>query len=242
MKFTSNLAAFVLVPIFGAVFVWWGIAAIVDGKILSGTIALLFAIAFFCFAIQWALMRSAPHPRAEFGSEGTTIRPRKLFDTLSLIWVGAAVLGALLFAVLAPFGLLDIPVYRSTPWLAAFILSAGMPTLWRMIAHGGDSYVRLTPDGCEVWNGQWLAMRRAGWDDIAQIQDHPLRRNIRGRELIVLVLPEGRSATLLSDAITRDTPALREWVRFYWQHPEHRAELTDGRALRRLEVENLTTE
>lgn len=240
MKFISNLAAFILVPVFGAVFGWWGIAAILDGNTFSGAIAIFFALAFFCFAFQWAAMRSSAHPRAEVGSEGITIRPRKLFDTLSLTWVGAAVLGALLYAVLAPFGLLHMPVYRSTPWLAAFILLAGVPTLWRMIAHGGDSYLRLTPDGCEMWNGQWLALRRAGWDEIAQIQDHPLHRKIRGRELIVLVLPEGRSATLLADGITDNSNALREWVRFYWQHPECRDELTDGRALQRLDDEKFT--
>lgn len=241
MKFVSNLAVYIFVPVCGAVFAWWGIAAIVDRRVLSGAIALLYALGLFCFALQWAVMRSAAHPRTEFGTDGTTIRPRKLFDILSLIWVGAAVVGALLFTVLRPFGLLDIPVYRSTPWLAAFILLTGVPTLWRMVVHGGDCYVRLTPAGCEVWNGQWLAMRRAGWDDIAQIQDHPLRRKIPGRELIVLVLPEGGSATLLSDAITADSHALREWVRFYWQHPDHRDELTDGRALQRLDDKKFTT-
>jgi len=46
---------------------------------------------------------------------------------------------------------------------------------------------------------------------------------------------------LYADAITGNSDALREWVQFYWQHPEHRDELVDERGLRRLS-ENLTTE
>jgi hypothetical protein len=33
---------------------------------------------------------------------------------------------------------------------------------------------------------------------------------------------------------TPDGVALRQLVRFYWQHPDNRGELTDGRALKRL--------
>jgi hypothetical protein len=224
-------------------FAWWGIAAIFDGNGVSAVIALLFALAALVFATQWAVMRWKARPRSEFSSGGTTIRPRKLFDMLSLIFAGAATFGALLYTALAPFGFVDIPTYRSSlPWMMAFIVLVGVPTLWRIITHGGDSYLRLTPNGCEVWNGQWLAFRRANWGDIKQIRDRPLRRKLRGREVIVLVLPEGRSATLLADAITGDSLALREWVRFYWQNPECRTELTDGRGLRRLDEAKFTTE
>lgn len=217
-------------------FLWWGLTEIVAGNGLSGVIASIFAIAAFGFSAQWAVMRWMAGPRGEFNSVGTTIRPRKLFDALSMIWISAAVLAAALYVAFAPFGYVDIPTYRSsTPWMVVFILVAGVATLWRMIAHGGDCYLRLTPDRCEVWNGPWLAFRRAKWDDIKQIQDHPVRRKLRGRELIVLVLPEGRSATLLSDCVTGNSDALRDWVRFYWQHPEFRDELVDGRALQRLD-------
>jgi hypothetical protein len=47
---------------------------------------------------------------------------------------------------------------------------------------------------------------------------------------------------LVADAITGNSHALREWVRFYWQHPECRAELTDSRGLQRLEAEKFTVE
>lgn len=236
MRLVSSLVVFGFLPACVVTFAWWGTTAVNDANFLSGAIALIFSFALVAFTAQWAIMRWRAHPRAEFGSTGTTIRPRKLFDALSLIFTGAATFSALLYTAFTPFGLVDIPTYRSSiPLVMVFILLVGVPTLWRMMTHGGDSYLRLTPNGCEVWNGQWLAFRRTNWNDIEQIRDQPLRRKLRGREVIVLVLPEGRTATLLADAITGDSRALREWVRFYWQHPECRAELTDGRALRRLD-------
>lgn len=45
---------------------------------------------------------------------------------------------------------------------------------------------------------------------------------------------------LIADSITGNSAALREWVRFYWQHPDYRAELSDARALRRLGEEEFT--
>jgi hypothetical protein len=40
--------------------------------------------------------------------------------------------------------------------------------------------------------------------------------------------------TLAASAMTPDGAALRELVRFYWQHADSRDELTDGRVLKRL--------
>jgi len=243
MRIVSNVSVLVLFPACALFFSWWGLSALANANALSGLIALLFAFAILGFSAQWSVMRWMPQPRCEFDSSGTTIRPRKLFDSLSAIWMGAAVLSAALYVAFAPFGYIDIPTYRSsTPWMMVFILVTGVATLWRMIAHGGDCYLRLTPDRCEVWNGPWLAFRRANWEDIEQIQDHPLRRKLRGRELVVLALPEGRSATLLSDCVTDNSEALRDWVRFYWQHPEYRDKLVDGRGLQRLDDQKFTVE
>ncbi len=53
-----------------------------------------------------------------------------------------------------------------------------------------------------------------------------------------MMMSDGRPSTLVAaDSYTPDGKALRELVRFYWQHPEHRCELTDGRALERLSKE-----
>ena len=101
-----------------------------------------------------------------------------------------------------------------------FVALAGVATLWRMIVHGGDSQ----------------------WEYISEVRDQPLHRKLRGREVIVPALSDGRSGTLLSDTVTPDSDTLRDWVRFYWRHPGYRTELTDGRALQRLDEENFDAE
>ncbi|WP_425004203.1 hypothetical protein [Mycolicibacterium sp. S3B2] len=243
MTNARDAALFTLLAACVVMFAWWGIQALSEAHSASALIAFLFSSAFLFFAIQWAVMRWMARPRGGYSPAGTTVRPRKLFDVLSLIWIGGATLGALLYIAVSMFDVVDIPTYRSSlVWAMVFIAIAGVATLWRMILHGGDCYLRLTPDCCEVWNGPWLAFRRAKWEDIEQIQDHPLRRKLRGRELVVLALPEGRSATLLSDCVTDDSEALRDWVRFYWQHPEYRDELVDRRGLQRLDDQKFTVE
>ncbi|PRC42618.1 hypothetical protein C6A85_000000109565, partial [Mycobacterium sp. ITM-2017-0098] len=49
-----------------------------------------------------------------------------------------------------------------------------------------------------------------------------------------LTASDGRTRTLASDWYTPGGRAVRKLVRFYWQHPECRGELTDGRAAQRL--------
>lgn len=78
--------------------------------------------------------------------------------------------------------------------------------------------------------------------DVEQILDHPLKGRASFTELIVFVLPKNRSAKLGSGTITVNGDALRQWTRFYWQHPECRNELTDARALRRLDDEEFTVQ
>jgi hypothetical protein len=111
-----------------------------------------------------------------------------------------------------------------------------------MFKHRGGGHLILDPRGFEVWNGQWGSLVRGEWDEVEQILDHPLRGNKPFHEVIVFALPKGRSAMLVADTITGNSRALREWVRFYWQHPECRGELTDERGLRRLDEEKFTFE
>jgi hypothetical protein len=53
----------------------------------------------------------------------------------------------------------------------------------------------------------------------------------------MFVMSDDSAPTLAAGSITPDGSALRELVRFYWEHPESRDELTDGRAVERLAEE-----
>ena len=112
--------------------------------------------------------------------------------------------------------------------------------MYRRFKYRGGAHLRLDPNGFEVWNGQWGSFKQGSWDDIEEILDHPIKGNAFNK-VIVFVMTEGPAATLMADTITSDTQPLYEWVRFYWEHPEHRGELVDDRALQRLSEENFTT-
>ena len=51
---------------------------------------------------------------------------------------------------------------------------------------------------------------------------------------VVCVMSDDTAPTIAARSFTPDGKALRELVRFYWQHPESRDELTDGAAVERL--------
>jgi hypothetical protein len=66
----------------------------------------------------------------------------------------------------------------------------------------------------------------------------PFKREVRetyARCSITVELANGKTAALSNaENYATDGNALRELIRFYWQHPEHRVELSDGRAQERL--------
>jgi hypothetical protein len=51
---------------------------------------------------------------------------------------------------------------------------------------------------------------------------------------IVLLMSDGRVHSFAAGGCTPDGTALRDLVRYYWQRSEDRAELADGRAVKRL--------
>jgi hypothetical protein len=60
--------------------------------------------------------------------------------------------------------------------------------------------------------------------------DIPVRISLLGLVAVSALI----SVLVPSGAMTPEGTALRELVRFYWQHPESRGELSDGGALKRL--------
>lgn len=212
------------------------------------TAALCLAATLALFSLQFFVaypLSGAARPRGQYGPTGTKVRPPKYADTLLVIGLSIGVLAAALYLLFSYFDMLDfVPsgtiTQRVIPAGCIFYVIFGTPVLYRMCKYRDGSHLRLDPHGFEVWDGQWNSFVRGKWDDVEQILDHPLKGKASFTEVIVFVLPNGRSAKLASGTITANSDALREWAHFYWQHPECRDELTDGRALQRLDDEKFT--
>ncbi|WNG87133.1 hypothetical protein C6A87_025700 [Mycobacterium sp. ITM-2016-00317] len=238
------IVAIICVATTSIFFTAWSGTWLARGSYLTAIIMLGAGIMCSTTAFQAGYALSgAARPRTEHGATGTVLRPAKWLDPVSIGGFTCGVLAAGLYLVFAPQGMVDyVPrgVLRVTvPSGCIFILMFGIPVLYRMFRHG-DSHLRLHPGGFELWNGHWGIFKRGEWDEIEQILDRQPRGRSIGREMIVLKLPKNRSAMLVTDTITDNSDALREWVRFYWQHPEHRDELVDNRALRRLDERRFT--
>lgn len=239
------IVGIVCVAVLSVFLVGWSVTWLLRGSYLTAVIMLGAGI--MCstatFQAGYALSGAA-RPRTEYGSAGTVIRPAKWLDPVSIVGFTCGVLAAGLYLVFAPQGMVDY-VPRGTLRvgifsLCIFVLTFGVAVLYRMFQHG-DSHLRLHPGGFEIWNGHWNVFKRGEWDEIEQILDRQPRGRSIGREMIVVKLRR-RSAMLVTDTMTNNSDALREWVRFYWQHPEYRDELVDRRALQRLHDERFIPE
>jgi hypothetical protein len=243
-----RLSILVLLAVGAAAFLaGWGVVWLVRGSYPTAIVIFAGVPYLLGFALHMAyVVWDTPRPRSHYGPEGTVIRPPKWADRMFYMSFIFAVLGAALYLCFLPLGMIDVHLpdgYRRVDIaICVFLIAFGAPTLFRAFRHGGESHLLLDPEGFEVWNGFWGSFVRGRWDDVEQIQDHPLRGRKTGREVLVIGRRRGRTATFMSDAVTDDSDALLEWVRFYWQHPEYRSELVDERGLRRLSGEEITTD
>ena len=250
MNTSARLNLILLVALFGcaaAFIAWWVAVWFMRGSYLTAAIASGIALYSASFAFQMAhVLRGAPTPITESGAKGTAIRTQKSVGLVFVVGFAAGVSAAALYLAFSPFGFVDYTptgvLGVAVPAFCGFLIVFGVPTLYRAFKYGAESHLFLDQNGFEVWNGYWGSLVRGSWTDVEQILDHPLRGRAIRREVIVFVLPKGRRAMLMADALTEDSDALRDWVRFYWQHPEYRDELVDGRALQRLGEQNFTVE
>jgi hypothetical protein len=141
-------------------------------------------------------------------------------------------------------GKLDLPVvsirsYSGTPsWipLACGAVAAVWTVLLVLVLRlGGIGYVRLNPDEFEFAE----AFRRTStgrWSEVTDINDIAPEGRRQATCPLVMVMEDGQMHLLDNAAMyTAMGRALRELMRFYWLNPGHRIELTDGRAVARLQ-------
>lgn len=215
----------------------WVLKLFEQGRYPAMLVVAGFAVfAFAGLAMRVILATGSVRPRIEYDSTGTVLRPDLKVDRLSMTGAVVAFATMLLYAVGAAVGAVALPGIADQKWFAlasAIGVVIGVPGLARSARHRGMGYLRLTPDGVEHVDPYSRVERR--WDELTEVSDQPRQQNwLQMAGSTYVTTADGRTRTLTSDWYTPGGHALRELMRFYWQHPDHRVELTDGRAARRL--------
>ena len=226
--------------LFGAIGVFCAVVMVEQftrGKVLNAVVAL--GGAAFCFGFVIPLFKVVPGrvtARVQSDSEGTTFRPDLDIDIPMQASMGGAVVACVLILILVPIGKLTIPVpphmRYSLPFMAAVLTVMGAPMLCRNLLRGSTSYLRLTTRGFELAQG-WKS-QRGEWVSVKDVAAEPPDKQKQTPGTIAVVMSDDAVFTLTALSFTPDGAALRELVRFYWQLPEARDELTDGRGAKRL--------
>ncbi len=237
-KFLLLVVYFGVIGALAALSLWWALVTVGRGEYLTAGVVLGFGVSFVGIAAALVLILAGKvSPRIEFDADGTTIRCDRLVDGLN-VWSTVAVWVAMAtYAIFALQHELDIPPppgsHRNFPVIALVLSLLAIPQLWKMFKRGGLSFLRMTPNGFEL--GQGVSSVHGEWDDVVDMAD---RRAGKARPLRATMFVKFRDGRTRSQAIDSYTPrgeAMRRLVRYYWINEDQRAELTDGRAIARLE-------
>ncbi|MBE1549907.1 hypothetical protein GGC64_003947 [Mycobacterium sp. OAS707] len=237
MKMSTAILAWLFFGTIGTVAAFLAVRSLVRGEYPSAVVAL--GGCAFCYGLIFPVakaVRGTVTPRVEVDDAGTTFRPDRVIDTSIQVSLAGAVVACALIVVLVPLGKLDIPVppfmRYSLPFVSAVLVAMGAPMLWRNVSRGSTKYLRVTPAGFELSEG--FRSNSGGWEQVHDVTDEEPSKQAPTPNAIVFVMSDESTATIAAGGMTPYGAALRELVRFYWQHPESRGELTDGRALKRL--------
>ncbi|MCV7206118.1 hypothetical protein H7J71_29360 [Mycolicibacterium peregrinum] len=234
-NFTRRFGMVFLSLVIAGCWAWAGFSA-VQFSLITTIIAL--GLSLTCFWLIRTLMASKNVvARASFDSAGTLILPDiRITKSMHRFVATGTVSAGLMFAAWLT-GVLYLPLGEFGHVLP-ILMGAGagvLAWLWfRDSTDRGLSYLMLTPDGFEFAG---IAASKSGkWDDVVSVADK-LPNEERFWNPMVITMKGGK--VLAMEAPATYTPkgtALIDMVRFYWQHPEHRDEITDGRALQHLTI------
>ncbi|MBP1817462.1 hypothetical protein [Mycobacterium sp. OAE908] len=237
MKMSTAILAWLFFGTIGTVAAFLAVRSLVRGEYPSAVVAL--GGCAFCYGLIFPVakaVRGTVTPRVEVDDAGTTFRPDRVIDTSIQVSLAGAVVACALIVVLVPLGKLDIPVppfmRYSLPFVSAVLVAMGAPMLWRTVSRGSTKYLRMTRAGFELSEG--FRSNSGDWEQVHDVTDEEPSKQAPTPNAIVFVMSDESTATIAAGGMTPGGAALRELVRFYWQHPESRGELTDGRALKRL--------
>ena len=216
-----------------------GLVAVHEGSYLTAVVwwATL-GTPFLLVAAYLAVSVGGARQRVSSDSSGLTFRPDKRLSGAYFVVMAVLVPAAPLFAVLLSRGQLDLSTTRGMQivvsialWVLALLavvaLAAG-------IRRGGGGYLKFTPTRIEI--ADVLKTRVVAWNDVVDVRDvASTTKANQGGKAVVLCLSEGAEEVVSGLPLYVPRGVSLYWlVRHYWKHPEHRDELIDGRAPRRL--------
>lgn len=213
----------------------WAFNALQHWAFITAVIALGLTVSWLLLAVLLVVSKNVAI-QAAFDESGMLLRPDRRLEAIQRRFYAAVALSGLSMAIAWFTGWLYLPLPEEMGDVFPIGFgAAGVVAGWIWFVfrrQGGSSYLLLTPEDFEFPD---LGSLNSGkWDDIAAVADElPIER--RFWTPMVITMEDG--SRLVMDSPGSYTPkgtALIELVRFYWQHPEQRIELTDGRALDRL--------
>jgi hypothetical protein len=209
---------------FGVFCLAWACIYVTRGEYLSALVALgsaVFTLGLVVMLAVVALRKVEPRVQREAG--GLLVRPDRRVDYLLVASTFGGFVAMACYAIFAPLGMIAIRVPRNDERYFVFTCAAavlvGVFSLRQIIRRRGTSYVRMTVRGLETGNTVSSADR--SWDEMTDVADRPLNAR-RPTGATYITTADGRTRVLPSDWYTPGGDALREWVRFYWKHPEDR--------------------
>ena len=237
VRLATAFSCVLFIP-FGVLCLVWTFRSVARADFLTALVALGFAVFTLGFVAMLVIVAARKvTPRIACDDAGITFRPDSRVDRLLTAATIGAFLAMALYAIFAPLDMVNIPVPRGDRRYFVVACAAGalggIPSMWQIVKQRGMSHLRMTLDGLEV--GGAVSTKKRAWDEVTDIADRP-RNGRRPSGTTYLTTADGQTRTLVSDWYTPGGHALRELVRLYWQHPEHRVELQDGRAAIRLDT------
>ena len=216
-----------------------GLVAVYEGSYLTAAVwwatlgtPFLLVVAYLAVSVGGA------RQRVSSDSSGLTFRPDKRLSVAYFVVMAVLLPAAPLFAVLLSRSELDLSTTRGMQilvsiafWVLALLavvaLAAG-------IRRGGAGYLKFTPTKIEI--ADVLKTRVVQWNDVVDVRDvASTTKANQGGKAVVLCLRGGAEEVVSGLPLYVPKGVALYWlVRHYWKHPEHRDELVDSRAPRRL--------
>ena len=213
--------------------------ALVAGSYLTTAVWFgTFSLAFVITAMLVMAATARVTARTSTDATGFTVWPDKRLAAAYFAGLTVTAPAALLFAILLPRGMIDIPMSRglqifSPPALYALCLISVIGLI-SGVRRKGVGYLKFTPAMIEI--ADVLRTRLLEWDDVVDVRDHASNTKAnRAGPSVVLCLRDGSEQVIGGLNLYVPGGAALYWlVRHYWKHPEDRGELVDDRALQRL--------